>query len=277
MNLKILFRKGRELMDETELSFASKYFECLSQRSLVKQDDFVVCRYSCLPYYKELETDVKNVGGKLISTHQQHLYTANVSSWFLDLKGITPETYFDYSSIPDDSGPLVVKGSTNSKKFSWRTHMFAENKRAATDVAWRLEQDAVVGYQDIVYRTYVPLRQYFESLSGYPVTEEYRFFVCHSTILCGAFYWSNHLEDIIDAGFEAPNIGNVPKEFLAEAIKRIGSKNNFYTLDVGRTQEGKWIVIEINDGQMSGLSENDPDELYKKLHSLLSERYLNED
>ena len=38
------------------------------------------------------------------------------------------------------------------------------------------------------------------------------------------------------------------------------------------SREGNWILIEVNDGSMSGLSENDPDTLYfelkKGIHSL---------
>jgi hypothetical protein len=274
MRIKVLFRQGRELMNKDELLVASSFFDCISQRSLTKKGDIILCRYSCLPYYKELQNDIEELGGKMLVTHQQHLYTANVSSWYLDLKDLTPKTYFDYNSIPSNSGPLIVKGSTNSKKFSWKTHMFANDKISASEVAWRLEQDAIVGYQDIVFRDYVPLRKYFDSISGYPVTEEYRFFVCHSKVISGAFYWSNHIEDIISECNETPNVNEVPKEFLQEVIKRIGTKTPFYTLDVGKTQEGKWTVIEINDGQMSGLSENNPETLYKNLFEELNTKCL---
>jgi hypothetical protein len=34
---------------------------------------------------------------------------------------------------------------------------------------------------------------------------------------------------------------------------------------VAKTQSGEWIVIELNDGQMAGLSDNDPSVLYHNL------------
>lgn len=40
---------------------------------------------------------------------------------------------------------------------------------------------------------------------------------------------------------------------------------NFFVMDVARTEDGKWLLIELNDGQMSGLSENNPEVLYSKL------------
>jgi hypothetical protein len=48
-------------------------------------------------------------------------------------------------------------------------------------------------------------------------------------------------------------------------IDRVGDRANFYAVDVAQTVAGDWIVIELNDGQMSGLSENDPEILYCNL------------
>lgn len=43
------------------------------------------------------------------------------------------------------------------------------------------------------------------------------------------------------------------KEFvdLARSIE-----SNFFTMDIAKTIEGKWIVIELGDGQVSGLPYN---------------------
>jgi hypothetical protein len=45
----------------------------------------------------------------------------------------------------------------------------------------------------------------------------------------------------------------------------------YYVIDVAKTAAGKWILIELNDGQMSGLSDNDPDVLYSNLKKSLKE------
>jgi len=53
---------------------------------------------------------------------------------------------------------------------------------------------------------------------------------------------------------------------LVDTLMTIVSPHvNFYVLDIAQTAFGNWILIEINDGQMSGLSENDPDRLYYNL------------
>jgi hypothetical protein len=43
----------------------------------------------------------------------------------------------------------------------------------------------------------------------------------------------------------------------------------FYTIDIAKDSIGNWIVIELNDGQMSGLSEVDMEMFYKGLKANL--------
>lgn len=263
----VLFRQGREMMDGKELAAASFHFNLCSQRTMVRDGDLVIGRYSVLPFYDELAADLQTLGAKLINSPAQHRYAADISAWYPDLRDMTPETWLRWEDVPDDSGPLVVKGRTNSRKFSWNTHMFAENKRAAADVAWRLEQDAVVGVQDAVFRRYIPLRTYMVGLQGLPVTEEYRFFMLDGKVLCGAYYWSGHLDDLP----EVPDPSRIPTKFLEEVGRRIADRIRFVVVDVAVTASGDPLVIELNDAQMSGLSDNNPDILYGALAAALQE------
>lgn len=254
-------------MDEAELAAAAAWFPCVPRRTAAAPGDLVVGRYSVLPFYDELEADLTSLGAQLINSSSQHRYVADLSAWYPALRELTPETWFRWDDVPDDVGPLVVKGRTNSRKFSWRTHMFAADKKAASEVAWRLEEDAVVGNQDLCFRRFVPLRTYLEGLSGLPITEEYRFFVCDGQILCGAYYWSGFEEEVPDA----PDAARVPRAFLDEVLRRVGRSVRFYVVDVAKTDTGEWIVVELNDAQMSGLSCNDPAVLYRELARVLAE------
>jgi hypothetical protein len=59
-------------------------------------------------------------------------------------------------------------------------------------------------------------------------------------------------------------------ELIQEVIRRVGSKATFYVVDTAFKQDdGSPIVIELNDGQMSGLSANDPKVLYRSLKESL--------
>lgn len=261
----ILYRGGRECMDGEELKAASNYFPCITSRMAIERDQFVIGRYSVLPFYRELELDTLSVGARLINTYEQHLYVADLQNWVADLDGLTPRTWDRLDAIPDQ-GPFILKGATNSKKFQWKTHMFARDKREAGEVYSRLCEDGLIGQQQIYIRAYVPLMTYFEDVIGLPVTKEYRFFVYKEEILSGGYYWSSHAVELEEQfGPEEFNPNKVPRSFLREVLRKIGTKVSFYTLDVAETSGGDWIVIELNDGQMSGLSMNDPMVLYAQL------------
>jgi hypothetical protein len=249
-----------------ETAAVAPHFKLVELRSRIPRESLVIGRYSVLPFYRELEQELDDFGSKLINSFRQHSYIADLGNWVDDLGDLTPRTWRRLQDIPDNAGPFVVKGATNSKKFQWKTHMFAQSKRDAVEVACRLMDDGLICDQHIYAREYVPLVKLMDGLQGMPVAEEYRFFVCDKQVLCGGFYWSNY-EDDIPGG--CPDPSSVPASFLQEVITRIGDSARFYVVDVARTQSGKWIVIELNDGQMSGLSRTDPKVLYSKLKEVV--------
>lgn len=252
-------------MQPGELEAAQEHFECIPTRMAVESGDLVVSRYSCLPFYKEQEFDITYVGAKLINTLRQHWYVADLQNWYYDLEGLTPKTWFRMEDVPKDGGPFVLKGKTNSKKHDWKTHMFAADWDAAQAVHWRLCQDGLIGSQDVYIRQFVPLVRFTTGLNELPITKEFRIFVCDGQILSGAYYWTGYSEEM---GF-TPSFDEVPREFLDEVLRRIGNKIRFYVVDVAQTAAGDWVVIELNDGQMSGLSDNDPQVLYRELRRVL--------
>jgi len=260
------------MMNETELKIANKFFVAFNSRSKVGGGELVIGRYSVLPYYKELEEDLAYKGSKLINSFAQHRYVADLSNYVQDLDGLTFRTWSakELPYLPDNI-PLVLKGETNSRKDLWQTHMFANNKQEAIKVLSNLMKDNLIGQQEIYVREYVPLVQLTENNLGPPVTLEFRFFVAYGKVLSGGFYWSNHVENLS----EVPSPSMVPQDFLQKVIDKVGNNANFFVVDVAKTQSGDWIVVELNDGQMSGLSENNPEVLYKNLKYLTWDRYQN--
>jgi hypothetical protein len=260
--VQVLFRDS--LAEEGELQVCEKYFNTTQYRTNLLRGSLVIPRYAALPYHKELEIDVTNMGCRLINTTQQHNWIANFD-WYNDLEEFTPKTWFDHNFYRcDDEGPFVVKGRTNSRKFQWNTMMYAKNKKDASNIAGDLCQDGLIGEQGIVYRKYIPLKTYEYGINGLPFTNEWRFFCFRDQILSYGYYWSiaEKLDDVIDLQ------GVI---FTKEIIQIIANLNrvNFYVLDVAEKEEGGWVLIEINDGSMSGLSENSPEHLYGNLKKCL--------
>lgn len=264
----IYFRAGNECADQEEIAAASKYFTCITQRARIQKDDFVIPRYSFLPFGKELEEDVKYLGGKLINSYYQHCYVADLQNYYYDLCEVDPNltflTWNKLSDLPDDC-QFVVKGKTNSKKFEWNTKCWAANKQEAARIFDELSNDGFLCYQDIYFRKFEKLKTYFISLNGLPITKEFRFFVAYGKVISSGYYWSG-FEDQLE---KVPSPEEVPKEFLQRVIDIIGTKVPFVVIDVAEREDGSPVVVELNDGCQSGLSMNDPEILYKNLYQRL--------
>jgi hypothetical protein len=85
------------------------------------------------------------------------------------------------------------------------------------------------------------------------------------------FYWSEHLLELRrDRDPKLLDPDEVPTDFLGDVIDRLQA--TFYTVDVAATADGRWMVTDVNDGQMSGLSDCNPYQLYSNLWKVLRAR-----
>lgn len=262
----ILFR--RSLVDNEEVEAAKKHFNVVFQHEEIPSGSLVIPRYSALPYYEYLEEGIRALGSSMINTYRQHRYVADMQNWYQDLRTSTPKTWFSLSEVyatrselkPDLS--FVLKGSTNSMKQQWNTHMFAQTFDDISKVHSNLMVDSLIGTQPIYIRKFISLRKVGVKINGQPVTEEYRVFVLDGKILTKAFYWSEYY-DVVAPQDQDPT--NIPEGFLSDVIANVGDSIRFWVVDVARTEKGSWMVVELNDGCQSGLSMTDPNQLYENL------------
>ncbi len=259
MNIKVLFR--HDYSTEPELAIAKKYFDVTDSRINLK-DTLVIGRYSVLPYYNELEKDLELQGAKLINSYEQHKYIADFK-YYNDIEDLTPKTYFDLAYSCSYSGPFIVKGKTNSRKFDWDTLMYAKDKKRAIEISCELRKDSLLHQQDIIFREFVKLKVLEEGINGLPFSNEWRFFCYKDKILSYGFYWTI-AEKYGEISSEAIDLVN-------EVCSRVKHQVNFFVVDVAEKEDGSWVVVELNDGQMSGLSDNNPEELYSNLKRFICE------
>lgn len=251
----ILFRGDFGDDARAELTLAQAHMPVTESR-VGLDERLVIGRYSVLPFYQELERDLEAQGSTLANTTRQHRFVADFH-WYDVLKDLTPRTWFDLVSLPKDGGPFVVKGLTNSRKFEWKQRMFAPTYADVLRITTELGQDGLIGPQGLVYREFVPLKVLEVGLNDLPFANEWRFFFWGTDLLAHGFYWT--------ATEKRAPISDLGIWTAKEAAKRIAPHVNFFVVDVAETADGRWIVIEVNDGQMSGLSDCDADELYENL------------
>ena len=251
----ILFRKNQ--YNKEEFLIAQKYFDVTESR-IGLENRLVIPRYSSLPFHNELERDLVLQNSKLINSTYEHSYVSNFDYYF-DLESYTPKTYFRLEDV-SSSGPWVCKGKTNSLKSQFKAKMFAENRNDLINKYNDLLNDAFVGEQGIIIRDFVPLESFGKSLSGIDYANEWRFFFYKNQLLSYGYYWSN--AEIIPKN---EDLDPKAKDLAQEIASIVSERVNFFVVDLAKTNDGKWILIELNDGTMSGLSENDPEILYSNL------------
>ena len=235
---------------------------CLD-REQVPENSVVLSRYASLPFYSFFEDVLELKNSTLTHPYSDYEYISEMK-WYEDLKRSTPTTWFTLDDVPDnlDSG-YIVKGLTYSRKYDWNRSMYAKDFSSLLGVVARLKNDPLLG-GSLVFREYVPLKSYGTQQSGLPLTEEWRCFFVGDTLISSGFYWSTY-EGAIDYNELPPEGLSVVMEAASTVVGATKSAHIFYTIDVAQTMEGKWIVIELNEGSQAGLSSIDANHFYTKL------------
>jgi hypothetical protein len=189
------------------------------------------------------------------------------------IEGRTPHTVWtrldgvpDFEQImelllPFGSGPVMVKDFVKSRKHEWFEACFipSATDRAAVERVVRrfIELQGDVLAEGLVFREFVEFEPLgIHSRSGMPLTREYRLFFVDGEPAGILPYW----DEGDYAGPEPPL-----DEFRGVAVK---VPSRFFTMDVARTVDGNWLIVELGDGQVAGLPDHaDVDAFY---HALLS-------
>lgn len=263
-NVSILFRP--DYSTEEEFKVCKEFLTLKTKRSDIEKDTLVFGRYSVLPFYKELEEDLESNSSRLINSYEQHKYIADFE-YYHDIKDYTFPTIFNPTDLVEEK--YVVKGVTNSRKHEWNTMMYAPNRRRALEIYCDLKNDSLIRFQDIIFRKYVPLLTIDVGINDLPITNEWRLFYYKEDIIDAGFYWSCVDESIVFS--LAPDFYRRGVPFANEVAKIISKKVNFFVIDIAVTADDRWVVVECNDAQMSGLNTISPQSFYCNLRSLIDD------
>jgi ATP-grasp domain, R2K clade family 2 len=202
---------------------------------------------------------------KLVNTPTQYQNCHYLPDSLKFINDHTPKTIFaEYTSdhsIDDliekakifNGKPVIIKDYVKSEKHYWDTACFvadpsdtAKLKDTISNFLKLRDKYLNVG---IVIREFIPLKHLaIHSKSGMPLTEEYRLFFYEQKLVGTYDYWEEGQYDIAR-----------PDTSLFEEIAK-GIESNFFTMDIAKHSDGSFIIIELGDGQVSGL----PDKLNRK-------------
>lgn len=214
--------------------------------------------------YKTLYLLLEKRGIILINTPEEYERYHLLPGWYHEFSNETMHSVWEdtgtlsaaMSLTKNLHGSYVVKDFVKSRKYEWYDACFIQNienrenaERIIGNFIERQDNNLVGG---IVLREFVKLRSIgFHEKSGMPISEEYRIFVFAGNILCVNDYWENA---------NKTSLSDDEVEWIKSIAKRI--RSNFVTIDVARKEDGSLIIMELGDGQVSGLQQIDPTDFY---------------
>jgi len=213
--------------------------------------------------YAELAAALAQRGAPLLVTPDEYAYAHHLPGWYEDFTEVTPLSVCTASADLGEAcealarlpaGAALVKDYVKSAKHLWTQACFIPEVRdvepaMAVIGAFIAEQgDDLNG--GLVLRAF---REYpahgVDTRTGMPHIEERRLFLWRGAPL--AIVGDEHTL------LQAPA--------LRAALARLRSP--FVSLDLARLADGNWEVIEVGDGQVSGLREMDPERFYSELRA----------
>jgi len=211
----------------------------------------------------------KNI--RLINNPSEYKFCHHLPESYETIKNYTPKTTFkrleaefnieDFQNEINEFGnkSIVVKDFVKSQKHYWEEACFipnaADKEKVNSVVSKFIELQNSDLNEGLVFREFIDLEELANhSLSGMPLTKEFRVFIKNGRIMTIFKYWDEgdykDVEPIVD-GFQ-------------EVIPKIQS--NFFTMDIAKKKDGDWIIVELGDGQVAGLPDNaNKDEFYSEL------------
>lgn len=282
----------RPLAQEGEFDAAKRLWCSLTTpfRSCIPANSTVFARYGTVPNPFELEAELKERGSKCINPAR---VTSDIASfdWYRQLEQAnipTAKTWLEgidnFSALSE--GRYVVKGKTNSRKWHWDTHMFANNLEELSQVRQRLYDDPFIAEQGLIVRRFIDFETFARDMRGMPVTNEWRVFCLHGEYVASGFYWANWIDELEDL---APRINfdvtpqkaiecavraakALPYPFVAIDVARVSTasysvpdNNSPLEVESSLKWDDGWMIVEVNDGCMSGLCTINPEAFYSAL------------
>ena len=235
-------------------------FEC---KSVVTEVDApVLLHIGAIEDYAGVEAAIEELGMKLLIHEAEHIMCSTIEKWYPSIKERTPHTQV-YDELPplenvlkDFSFPFFVKGNrqTNHHK---KSQCIIENADQYEALRSEWGNDKILNWQKAAIRDYVPLK-ILDSTSfpdSVPISYEFRFFYFEGRCMAYGPYWTIGPQYTL-SDEELPEV----LELTDWAAERLGV--SFPAIDVAKTTEGDWIIIEVNDAQESGFVGVNPFKLW---------------
>lgn len=233
-------------------------------------------------HYEKLYQGLLKKNLELINDPTQYVACHYFPNSYPIIKDYTPKSRWleidavhqDYNSIYESVAefhqqPILIKDYVKSRKHEWEDACFipdaSDKKQLDFVVKNFIERQGQDLNGGIVFREFISLEKVAEHpKSGMPLSREYRLMFFKRQLLQVLDYWEEVTYD-----YGQPNL-----DIFIQLASQFNS--NFFSIDIGKTVDGRWLIIEVGDGQVSGLPENavDVEKFYKSLKEDMYEQSI---
>ena len=220
--------------------------------------------------YRDLYDGLARHGLRLINTPEEYRRCHYLPDYYPLIEGHTPRSVWTADPTlpieqimallkPFGSHPVIVKDYVKSRKYEWAEACYipaADDAKAVERVVRRfLELQGPDLNEGLVFREFAELEPLAgQTRAGLPLTKEARIFFLDGQPLAVLDYWP-------DGGYGE---ARPPLDEFTKIAKTIPSR--FFTMDVALRTTGEWIIVELGDGQVSGLPDQaDTMDFYRRL------------
>lgn len=196
--------------------------------------------------YKQLYEKLKDNGLSLINDPQEYERCHLFPNTYEEIKDFTPKTKWhidykqvDWDSVNNEFKKFMIKDYVKSVK---GTNFPAYFETPVNQEMMNMHLEEFVKLRGTLFTKGIVIKESVTFKKYGEFSNEYR-----------VFYMNGKLVTISNNSNQPDNAAKIPIEFV-KMFSKLGS--NFYTVDFAELEDGKWIVIETGDGQVSGLSPN---------------------
>lgn len=219
--------------------------------------------------YRTLYLLLERQGIRLVNTPEDYNHYHLLPHWYEEFSTDTAYSIWNKSDSLDDAlaltqglkGPYIVKDYVKSRKHEWLDACYIADIQDRSEAArvignfLKRQGSALVG--GVVLRQFVSLKAIgHHAQSGMPISEEYRVFIYQGRILAMDDYWESH---------ERGTLSLAERAWIGTMAQRVQSP--LVTMDLARREDGTLIIMELGDGQVSGLQQLPPMIFYEALLS----------
>jgi hypothetical protein len=219
-------------------------------------------------YYTKFYNKCREFGYELINSPEQYVACHYFNGWYDAIEGLTPKSLIveidDLRKMAEqvmqfmhrNDCAVIIKDYVKSLKHMWNeacfipkdSNIFNVCKVISTFITIKQDDKDLQG--NLVVRKFVDFKQIGNhNKSGMPLAKEFRTFVLNGKPINTYNYWDqgNYVGD------------KPPAEFIQLIANQIfnTTKSNLFTIDVVQLKNNSWTCIEVGDGQVSAIPDNE--------------------